>query len=157
MKVEILTVVKMTLLLFWVVTSRVLIGRYNIAVSLLKNLTFYICTSFTNAKQANKLKLQTSSLILMLFILCYTGRGERIHSLASVSRPALGPTQPPVLSPGVKRGRGVTLTTHPHVVPRTRMSMRYIFSFPWRLHSVAGRLYFIVAPHTVPNDRSANQ
>jgi hypothetical protein len=39
------------------------------------------------------------------------GRGERIFPLASVSRPALGPTQPPVqwvlgvLSPGVKRGR----------------------------------------------------
>jgi hypothetical protein len=37
--------------------------------------------------------------------------------------PALGPTQPPVqwvpgvLSPGVKRGRGVTLTTHSHLVP----------------------------------------
>jgi hypothetical protein len=37
---------------------------------------------------------------------------------AFVSRPALGPTQPPVqwvpevLSPGVKGGRGVTLTTH---------------------------------------------
>jgi hypothetical protein len=36
-----------------------------------------------------------------------------------LSRPALGPTQPPVqrvlevLSPEVKRGRGVTLTTHP--------------------------------------------
>jgi hypothetical protein len=24
-----------------------------------------------------------------------------------------------VLSPGVKRGRGVTLTTHPHLVPRS--------------------------------------
>jgi hypothetical protein len=42
--------------------------------------------------------------------------------LTSVSRPALGPTQPPlhwvpgVLSPGVKYGRGVTLTTHPHLV-----------------------------------------
>jgi hypothetical protein len=39
--------------------------------------------------------------------------------LASVSRPALGHTQPlvqwvpGVLSPGLKRGRGVTLTTHP--------------------------------------------
>jgi hypothetical protein len=40
-------------------------------------------------------------------------------SLAFVSRLALGPTRPPiqwvpgVLSPGIKRGRGVTLTTHP--------------------------------------------
>jgi hypothetical protein len=45
--------------------------------------------------------------------------GERIFPLASVSRPALGPTQPPVqwvpgvLSPGVKRSQGMTLTTHP--------------------------------------------
>jgi hypothetical protein len=41
-----------------------------------------------------------------------------------VSRLALGPTQPPVqwvpgiISPGVKRGPGVTLTTNPHLVPR---------------------------------------
>jgi hypothetical protein len=44
---------------------------------------------------------------------------QRFFPLASVSRPALRPTQPPVqmvpgvLSPAVKRGRGVTLTTHP--------------------------------------------
>jgi hypothetical protein len=49
---------------------------------------------------------------------------KRICSLVFVSRPALGPTQSPVqwvpgvLSPGLKRGRGVTLTTHPHLVPR---------------------------------------
>jgi hypothetical protein len=52
-------------------------------------------------------------------ILCVPGGGKRIFPLSSVSRPALGPTQPPVqwvpgiLSPGVKRGLGVTLTTHP--------------------------------------------
>jgi hypothetical protein len=44
---------------------------------------------------------------------------QMIFPLASVSIPALGPTQPPmqwvsgVISPGVKRGRGVTVTTHP--------------------------------------------
>jgi hypothetical protein len=43
--------------------------------------------------------------------------------ITSVSRPALGSTQTPVqfvpgvLSPGVKRRRGVTLTNHPHLVP----------------------------------------
>jgi hypothetical protein len=56
------------------------------------------------------------------------GRGER---KASVSRPAVGPTQPPVqwvpgvFSAGLKRDRGVTLTTHPHLVPRSRMSSTY--------------------------------
>jgi hypothetical protein len=69
-------------------------------------------------------------------------QGQRIFPLASVSRPALGPTQPPVkwvpgvLSPGLKRGRGVTLTTHPHLVLRSSMSRRYISSSPKRLHGV---------------------
>jgi hypothetical protein len=59
-----------------------------------------------------------------------------VIKLSSVSRPALGPTQPPVqwvpgvLSPGVKRGRGVTLTTHPHLVPRSWMSRSYTSSPP---------------------------
>jgi hypothetical protein len=61
-------------------------------------------------------------------------RGERIFPVTSVSRPALRPTQPPVqwvpgvLSPGVKRCRGVTLTTHPHLVPGSRVSRSYILS-----------------------------
>jgi hypothetical protein len=50
---------------------------------------------------------------------------EGIFPLASGSRPALRPTQPPVqwvpgvFPPGVKRGRGVMLTTHPILVPRS--------------------------------------
>jgi hypothetical protein len=54
---------------------------------------------------------------------------QEIFPLNSVSRPSLGPTQPPVqwtpwiLSPRVKRGRGVTLITHPHVVPRSRVGV----------------------------------
>jgi hypothetical protein len=52
-------------------------------------------------------------------------QGQWIFPLASVSRPALGSTQPPVqwvpevLSLGVKHSRGVTLTTRPHLVPRS--------------------------------------
>jgi hypothetical protein len=65
-----------------------------------------------------------------------------IFPLASVQTGS-GPPQPPVqwvpgvLSPGLKRGLGVTLTTHPHIVPRLRMSRSYT-SFPpqapsWRV------------------------
>jgi hypothetical protein len=67
---------------------------------------------------------------------------ETIFPLASASRPALGPTQrpvqwiPEVLSAGIKRGRGVTLTTHTHLVPRLRMSRSYTSSHPECLHGV---------------------
>jgi hypothetical protein len=44
---------------------------------------------------------------------------KSIFPLASVFGPALGPTQPPVQwVPGVKCGRGVTLTNHPLLVSR---------------------------------------
>jgi hypothetical protein len=67
---------------------------------------------------------------------------QRIFLLVSASRPALGPTQPPVqwvpgvLSPGVKRGRGVTLTTHPLLVPRLTMNRSYTSSPPMSLHGM---------------------
>jgi hypothetical protein len=67
-------------------------------------------------------------------LVSYYGLDDRaidVRSPASVSRPDLRPTQPPVqwvlgvLSPGVKRGWGVTLTTHPNLLPRSWMSRSY--------------------------------
>jgi hypothetical protein len=37
-------------------------------------------------------------------------------------------------SPGAKRGRGVTVTTHPHLVPRSRLSRSYNSSPPKHHH-----------------------
>jgi len=62
--------------------------------------------------------------------------------LASVSRPVLVPTQPPVqwvprlLSPGLKRGRDVTLTTHPSSDEVVNEYEICISSPPKRLHAV---------------------
>jgi hypothetical protein len=39
--------------------------------------------------------------------------------------------------PGAKRGRGVTLTTHPHLKPRSRMNRSYTSSSPKRHHCFA--------------------
>jgi hypothetical protein len=70
------------------------------------------------------------------------GRGEMISPLTFVSRPSLGPTQPPVqwvplvLSPRLKRGRSVKLTTRLHLVPRSWMSRSYTSSHPKRLRGV---------------------
>jgi hypothetical protein len=72
--------------------------------------------------------------------------GERIFPLASMTRPALGPTQPPVqwvpgvLSLGVKRGREETLTTRSHLVPKSRISRSDISSPPSALWRVLGQL-----------------
>jgi hypothetical protein len=54
----------------------------------------------------------------------------------SGTHPASCPMATGVLSPGVKRGRGVTLTTHPHLVPRSGMSKSYTSSPHKRLRGV---------------------
>jgi hypothetical protein len=80
--------------------------------------------------------------------------GQRIFPLTSASRPALGPNQPPVqwvpgaLSPGVKHGQGVMLTTHPLLVPRLRKSRSYTSCHPNApLWSVMGQLYLFFILH----------
>jgi hypothetical protein len=44
--------------------------------------------------------------------------------------------------PGAKRGRGVTLTTHPYLMQRSGMSRGYTSSPPKRLH-VTGLIYLL--------------
>jgi hypothetical protein len=51
--------------------------------------------------------------------------------------PASYPMGIGVLSPGVKGGLGVTLTTHSHLVPKSRMSRSYT-SRPCCLHGGSG-------------------
>lgn len=45
-------------------------------------------------------------------------------------------------SPWAQHGRGVTLVTHPNLVPTSIMNRSYIPSFPWHLHGGSGTLYF---------------
>jgi hypothetical protein len=62
---------------------------------------------------------------------------------SSEAHPASSPmgTGGPFL--GVKRGRGVMLTTHPNLVMRSRMSRSYTSS-PSAYMAVAGQLYFYI-------------
>jgi hypothetical protein len=46
--------------------------------------------------------------------------------------------------PGVKHGRGMTLTTHPHLIPRSITSRSYTSSPLGACVAVVGRLYFFV-------------
>jgi hypothetical protein len=76
----------------------------------------------------------------------FIGRGCRdVNCLRIITmcerKRCLRPTQPPVqwvLSPGVKRGRGVMLTTHPLLVPRSSMSRSYTSSPPSAFMACSG-------------------
>jgi hypothetical protein len=56
------------------------------------------------------------------------GRGKRCVQTGSVAQPASYPMGTGVLSPGVKRGRDVTLTTHPHLAQWSWTSRSYTSS-----------------------------
>jgi hypothetical protein len=71
-----------------------------------------------------------------------------IFPLASVSRLALSPTHPPCpMGTGVKRGRDVTLTTHPRLLPRLGVSRSYSRLPLSACMAVAGQLYFYIYCH----------
>jgi hypothetical protein len=79
------------------------------------------------------------------FILCvHTGSG---------AHPTSYPMGTGVLSPGVKRGRGVMLTTHPHLVPRLSMSRSYTSSPPCASMACSGTplLYFTLSSSYILN------
>jgi hypothetical protein len=60
--------------------------------------------------------------------------------------------------PGVKLGRGVTLTTHSHVGPRSRMSRGYVSSSLCAYMAVVGQLYLNHDEATTSTqDRSVSQ
>jgi hypothetical protein len=67
---------------------------------------------------------------------------EKIVSFSLEVQTGTGATQPPiqwvlgVLSPGLKSGRGVTQTTHPLLVPKSRTSRSYTSSAPKHLRGV---------------------
>jgi hypothetical protein len=65
---------------------------------------------------------------------------QGIFPVASVSRPALRPTQLPIQwRPGRDADHSL------HLVPRSRMSRSYISSPPWRLHGGSGTgLFFLL-------------
>jgi hypothetical protein len=72
-------------------------------------------------------------------------------SLCVQNGPAVHPASCPmgtgVLSPGLKRGRGVTLTTHPHLLPRSRMSRSYTSSPPKRIVACSGTVLVYFSVH----------
>jgi hypothetical protein len=61
-----------------------------------------------------------------------------IFLFTTASRTPLGPTQPPIQwVPGaLSLGLGVKLTTHLHLVPRSKNEWRYTSTPPIRLHGV---------------------
>jgi len=64
-------------------------------------------------------------------------RCKVLRLLSELSRPALVPTHIHVYPPGVKRRRGMKLTTYSHLIPTLRMcedKFPFLHSFRWRVN-----------------------
>jgi hypothetical protein len=93
------------------------------------------CLNFTSSTNFTISRGSSSSIVSIYWMTRVQSLpGVKDFFLASVSRLALRPIQPliqwvsGVLSSGVKHSWGVTLTNHPHLVPRSRISRSYTFS-----------------------------
>jgi hypothetical protein len=71
-----------------------------------RTITSPVLTNYRNPP--NYINLSLKQLVTVIYKIYFTrpSRGKMIFPLASVSRPALGPTQPPVRVPGVKARPG---------------------------------------------------
>jgi hypothetical protein len=74
------------------------------------------------------------------------GRGEKNFRLASVYRPCLGPTHPPIqwVRDSFPRGKaqsGRDADHSPHLVPRSRMSRSYTSSPPSSFVACSGTAF----------------
>jgi hypothetical protein len=67
---------------------------------------------------------------------------------SSDAHPAPYPVSTSGPFPGIKRGLGVTLTTHPQLVLRSRISRTCICSPPWCLHDSSGSALWIISKGT---------
>jgi hypothetical protein len=74
--------------------------------------------------------------------------GASVSRLALEDRPGFFPIGAGVLSQEQSAAEGVTLTTHPHLVPRSRMSMGYTSSPARRMYGGSGTTFKLKSADT---------
>jgi hypothetical protein len=124
MRSKVLTAVNMSMLVLWVVTSKGHRGRIRLSEE-------YTASIFTATRNINYDKYTITFHPLQENTVPQTPlRPDRLWGPSSL----LYNGYRGALSPGVKRGRGAMLTTHPLLVPRLRKSRSYTSCHPKRLY-----------------------